>query len=207
MNELTASNENQKLFLNNLRQTTANSHKQLEENFYSKAILEPSVTLSGYQTYIGKLYGMVQACERDIFPEIAPVLSDADERYKAGFIVADLSNTGISLQEIEKLPVYKFTFSGIAQAMGIMYVLEGSTLGGKFLYKHINKTLGLDVANGVSYFWGYGLETGPKWNIFITSLADYAVEKNCGDEIISSAVQTFSTIDHWLNEAEINCIK
>ncbi len=88
-----------------------------------------------------------------------------------------------------------------------MYVLEGSTLGGKFLYNHINKTLGLDTTNGASYFYGYGPQTGSKWNTFVSLMADYAVDKNCENEIISSAVQTFSNIDHWLGQAEINLIR
>lgn len=204
MNESIVSSEDQKLFLDKLRQTTAPSHKELEENFYSKSILDPSVTLQDYQTYIAKLYGVTLACEQDIFPAITSVLPDCAERYKASFIADDLVNTGLSLIQVANLPVYKFTFSSIAQAMGIMYVLEGSTLGGKFLYKHINKTLGLDSVNGASYFWGYGPQTGSKWNTFISVMANYAIDKNCESEIISSAVHTFSTIDNWLRQAETN---
>lgn len=203
MNELTVSSENQKLFLVNLRQATANSHKQLEENYYSKAIQEPSVTLQNYQTYIAKLYGIIRASENDVYPVLNSILPDINERYKAAYIVDDLTNTGISLSKAQELPVYNFTISSVAEAMGVMYVLEGSTLGGKFLYKHINKALGLNAENGASYFWGYGQHTGPLWNSFISLLSNYAVEKNCEDEVISSAVQTFSNIDRWLNKAEI----
>ena len=203
MNELTVASENQKLFLTNLRQTTAKSHKQLEENYYSKAIQEPSVTLQNYQTYIARLYGIILASEHDVFPVLTSLISDIGQRYKADFIVNDLTNTGIPISEVKDLPVYNFTVSSAAQALGIMYVLEGSTLGGKFLYKHINKILGLNAENGASYFWGYGQQTGPLWNNFITIVSNYAVEKNCEDEIIASAVQTFSNIDLWLNKAEI----
>ena len=203
MNELTVASENQKLFLTNLRQTTANSHKQLEENYYSNAIQESSVTLHNYQTYIAKLYGIILASENDVFPVLTSLISDIGQRYKADFIVNDLTNTGIPISEVKDLPVYNFTVSSTAQALGIMYVLEGSTLGGKFLYKHINKILGLNAENGASYFWGYGQQTGPLWNNFITIVSNYAVEKNCENEIIASAVQTFSNIDLWLNKAEI----
>lgn len=203
MDVFVVSKEKQDLFLKNLRDRTGESHKNLEENHYSKAILNPGVTLAAYQTYIAKLYGVTRACERDIFPEIASVLPDLEERYKSGLILKDLANTGISRVSIDNIPVFQFTASGIAKALGVMYVLEGSTLGGKILYKHIHQALGLNDENGASYFWGYGQKTGMLWKIFVSSLAVYAVEENCEDEIISSAVQTFTIIDSWLNEAEI----
>ncbi len=110
MNEVTASNTHQKLFLTNLRQTTAQSHKQLEKNSYSKAITEPAVTLIAYQTYIAKLYGVVQSCELDVFPAITSILPDSAERYKAGLIRDDLIKTGISLSETEKLAYLSIFF-------------------------------------------------------------------------------------------------
>lgn len=204
MNGLTVSKENQEAFLNNLRQNTKDSHNHLEENHFSKTILEPTVSLASYQTYIAKLYGVVFACENDVFPAVSLLLNDIDKRYKADLITNDLENTGFPVGGIKNLPVYNFNFSSTAEALGIMYVLEGSTLGGKILYKHINSLLGLNAENGASYFWGYGLQTGTFWKTFITSLAAYAVDKNCEKEIIASAIQTFTTIDHWLNEAEIN---
>ncbi|TDE12857.1 biliverdin-producing heme oxygenase [Dyadobacter psychrotolerans] len=204
MNELTVSKQNQDVFLSNLRQETADSHRQLEENEFSKAILDPAVTLNGYQTYIAKLYGVTFACETEIYPILEPVLTDLAQRKKSQLIIRDLFNTGISPEITDKLPGYHFRANGIAEALGVMYVLEGSTLGGKILYKHINNTLGLDASHGASYFWGYGTETGLLWKTFISSLAAFAVQKSCEKEIISSAVQTFTAINNWLDQARIN---
>jgi heme oxygenase len=41
------------------------------------------------------------------------------------------------------------------------------------------------------------------WKNFISTLVSYAVENNCEEEIITSAEPTFSSIDKWLNEAEV----
>lgn len=204
MDELIVSKEKQDLFLKKLREKTGESHTRLEDNFYSRAILSPAVKLSDYQTYIAKLYGVIQSCEVDIFPKIASVLPDLSERYKSELIVKDLVGTGISRGKIVKFPIHKFLASTTAEALGVMYVLEGSTLGGKILYKHMNHELGLSHENGASYFWGYGEKTGILWKNFISTLAGYAVGENCEEEIIASAIQTFTTIDKWLNEAEIN---
>lgn len=203
MNELIESREKLDLFLKNLRERTGKNHKQLEENRYSKVILDPAVSLADYQTYICKLYGVTKACERDVYPKIGSVFSDLEERYKAELIIKDLLGTGISKEKVATLPVHYLDFTTVGEALGVMYVLEGSTLGGKILYKHIHQILGLTGENGASYFWGYGIKTGMLWKNFISTLASYAVENNCEEEIIASAEQTFSSIDKWLNEAEI----
>lgn len=205
MNESVVSREKQELFLKNLRGQTGESHVNLEENQLSKAILDPSVTLSDYQQYIARMYGVTKACENDIFPIISSVLTDIDERFKSQLILGDLLKTGFSQDKIASIPVYNFNPNNIAQALGVMYVLEGSTLGGKILYKHINQFLGLDEQTGVSYFYGYGHQTGHLWKLFVSKLSAYAVEENLEQEIISSAISTFNEIGHWLNEAEINC--
>jgi heme oxygenase len=204
MNESVVSREKQDLFLKNLRQQTGESHVKLEENKYSKVILEPNVTLSDYQVYIARLYGVTKACENDIFPVISSVLTDIGERYKSGLILEDLSKTGISDDKISNLPVYKFKTGDVAEALGVMYVLEGSTLGGKILYKHMHQYLNMDAENGASYFYGYGSKTGILWKNFIAAFVDYAVEENCEQKIISSAVLTFTAIGNWLNDADIN---
>jgi len=204
MNELSASKQNQDLFLNNLRQETADSHRKLEENSFSRAILDTDVTLHSYQTYLAKLYCVTSGCEKDIYPVLIPVIPDLEKRNKAHLIIQDLSDTGVSPEVIKGLPVYSFKITGVPEALGAMYVLEGSILGGKILYKHINKVLRLDASHGASYFWGYGMETGILWKTFISSLAEFAVHENCEKEIISSAVQTFTVINNWLDQATIN---
>lgn len=205
MNESVVSREKQEMFIKNLRGQTSESHVKLEENQYSKAILDPAVTLSDYQLYIAKLYGVTKGCETDIFPAIISVLPDVGDRFKSQMILDDLLKTGFSEDQADSLPVYKFNITSTADALGAMYVLEGSTLGGKILYKNINQALGLNEETGASYFYGYGQQTGFLWKNFITTLANYAVEENCEQEIILSAVSTFNMIGHWLNETEINC--
>lgn len=204
MNQLAVSKQDQDFFLNNLRQETADSHRKLEENEFSKSILDPDVTLRAYQTYIAKLYGVTLACEREVYPTLGSVFADLEQRRKSHLIIRDLIITGVSAEKAGELAVSHFEINSLAQALGVMYVLEGSTLGGKVLYKHMNKTLELDASNGASYFWGYGAETGVMWKGFITEFASCAVRENFEEEVISSSVKTFTLISNWLDQAVIN---
>ena len=50
--------------------------------------------------------------------------------------------------------------------LGRMYVMEGSTLGGQYIARHAEETLGLVSGEGNSYFRGYGEATGERWREF-----------------------------------------
>lgn len=58
-----------------------------------------------------------------------------------------------------------------ASALGSMYVLEGSALGGQVIAKQVGAQLGLTPANGAAYFQGWGDETGRHWREFREALA------------------------------------
>ncbi|WP_138484897.1 biliverdin-producing heme oxygenase [Dyadobacter bucti] len=201
MNELTVSENDKLQFLADLRQSTAASHQKLEDSELSKAILLPDVTLAAYQTYLVKMYGVTKAAEDSIFPVIEGVVPDLDQRYKSLHVLEDLAKTGYPEEKLSSIPVFDYPFSSVSEALGFMYVTEGSTLGGRVLFKHIHQTLGLTAENGASYFWGYGPQTGILWKSFIAALTRFAVEKDESEKIIESAVQTFANIDNWLNEA------
>ncbi|MCK9686247.1 biliverdin-producing heme oxygenase [Scleromatobacter humisilvae] len=58
-----------------------------------------------------------------------------------------------------------------AEAMGSLYVIEGSALGGRVIAPQLKRTLGLDQGRGASYFHGFGGETGAMWANFRTQAA------------------------------------
>ncbi|MCE7066255.1 biliverdin-producing heme oxygenase [Dyadobacter sp. CY326] len=202
MSEVRSVHSGPEFFVQNLRKQTAASHQKLEDNHLSKAILEANVTLADYQTYLSALYGVTLGCEKCVFPLIQNVIPDLNQRFRSQLIANDLRATGFPQTQIDALPVYTFTLPNVAEAMGAMYVLEGSTLGGRMLFKHINKTLGLTENNGASYFWGYGEQTGPMWKLFVTAFTQFALETEQSAAIIDSAIHTFTIIDKWLDEAE-----
>ncbi|WP_278009613.1 biliverdin-producing heme oxygenase [Flavobacterium gyeonganense] len=75
-----------------------------------------------------------------------------------------------------------------------MYVIEGSTLGGRYILKNITTIAGLDKGQGVSYFNGYGEKTGNYWKSFLIFLEEYEQSYNCGNTIIEGAIYAFDSI-------------
>lgn len=84
-------------------------------------------------------------------------------------------------------------------AIGIMYVVEGSTLGGRFILKNIQDALGYDETNGASYFAGYGNKTGSHWKKFLKELTDFEKQTNLENEIINGADYGFRIIYEHLS--------
>lgn len=73
--------------------------------------------------------------------------------------------------------------------LGRMYVMEGSTLGGQLLSRHVEQQLGFDPGKGDSYFVGYGEATGERWREFKKLLE--ALPESDADAVIASAQNMF----------------
>jgi heme oxygenase len=191
----------QKTFLHDLKSQTADSHQTLEHNQASLAILDEQVSLAQYQYYLLALYGFVEACEIQIYPQLQHVLNDLDQRNKAYLIYNDLISTGFPADQINAQVGTGFESAAIPEALGIMYVLEGSTLGGRILYKQVHEKLGCDQNSGASYFAGYGAQTGIMWTTFIATLSQQAVDGRFGQRIIDAANAAFKMIDNRMTTA------
>lgn len=188
---MTDINAHKASFLKELRERTDANHKALEQNPYSERLMSPDVTIEDYKIYLEKMYGIIMPFERDIQPKLSHIVTDMANRQKHHLLLNDLkmlnSNT-------ENIPQYHFSTANEAAALGSMYVLEGSTMGGMVIQKHMSK---LDVP--VQYFASYGSNTAMMWRTFIDALTTYAVTHNKQEEIIDSAVATFKTMDNWLS--------
>jgi len=196
------------MFLQSLRSRTAHQHSLLEQNAASKNLLDSKVIAADYAVYLSILYGFVKGFENIVFPLLQHSIADIEERRKTHLLVSDLNMLGIDAAEIAVISDQFFTevYHSNATALGGMYVLEGSVLGGAFIYKHLQTTLGMDaIADKATYFTVYGSETGSRWKVFLQSfcLASSGME----EEVIESASQTFSILRHWFDKKTFKLIQ
>lgn len=187
------------MFLQNLRSRTAACHYALEQNPFSIALLNNTVSNEDYTIYLKKIYGFVYGFEKNIFSKLRFFLPDIEQRKKTHLIISDLLLQNQNLQDIPLLPdsFFKSRYPKAAAAWGGMYVLEGSTLGGQFIKRHLQKNLDSGFT-GSLYFTAYGSETGAFWKTFLQHLGDAAQDKGDAEQIIDSAVETFSAMDAWI---------
>ena len=79
----------------------------------------------------------------------------------------------------------------VGAGLGCLYVIEGSTLGGRVIYGHLTKTLGIDMSNGGRFFYGYGPSTMPMWSQFLASLNEVEPGSNVRNDAVAAAQRTF----------------
>lgn len=91
----------------------------------------------------------------------------------------------------EQSNITKFSFENSAEVLGAMYVMEGSTLGGLLIAKHLKKNLKLSDGQ-VNFYQSYGKDTGPMWVEFKNHLDSHSGESDeFKNACVTSAKDTF----------------
>lgn len=189
--------------LDALRAETSQLHVRLEKRmpFFSSA-LDRAHYLRLLQAYYG-FYAPLEAilhASALIPAELIPL-----ERVKTPVLVEDLRALGLSDHDIGQLPRCDQlpAVDSPGACMGVMYVLEGATLGGQVLRREINKRLGLDEQSGTAFLDVYGARTGPRWKAFLNHLDEVAREVAFTDAAASAAHSTFACFEHWLEGQKV----
>ncbi|GAB3515673.1 biliverdin-producing heme oxygenase [Emticicia fontis] len=182
-----------------LRTHTSTLHTAIEQTSISVDLLDEHVTRQNYVAYLQKMRDIVAFYETKVFQALADTLPDLAKREKLALIDEDLTYlSSISASDNFETPASPRPSTGYA--LGCMYVMEGSTLGGKVILKHIAKTLGFIPKQGGSYFGGYGDETGHYWKTFLHTLQEYSANHDSDEEIIAGAKDTFIAIKHYFEQ-------
>ena len=195
-------------FLQDLRSRTSDQHSLLEQTTASKNLLCQQVTVADYAAYLTLLYGFLKGFDNIVFPILQHSITSIDERRKTHLLVSDLNMLGIDETNIAVIPDQFFAecYHSNAAALGGMYVMEGSVLGGALIYKHLQATLGIDaIAGKAKYFTAYGHETGSRWKSFLQAfcLASSGIE----EEVIISASKTFGILHRWFENTTFKLIQ
>lgn len=160
-----------------IKEITKESHLSLEQQPLLKSLTAADLDYVRYLKILTKFYSFFSPLEKVIgsFPKIHAFLPDFENRRKASTLLEDMriiskkENIEPLIEECNNLPL----ITNPAEAFGCLYVLEGSTLGGRFIYKHLEKTLHLSAGGGASFFYGYGADTADKWKKFKSGFSSY----------------------------------
>lgn len=179
-------------FFTRLKNETATMHERLEDTRLSKALISNDVSIDNYLAYLQSMKGIIDFFEDAIFTLVSPIIPDIADRKKAHLIRNDFDFfKGAAANDRSYRP---FKAASIPFALGYFYVIEGSTLGGRVLLKHLQPRLAVTAHAGGSFFAGYEEKTSIMWKTFLQQLGTYALENNCEEEIIEGAKHAFLTI-------------
>lgn len=172
-----------------LKQNTAEFHDAAEKLFSSDKIFKKTFTLEDYKKIINTNYLMLLHSEDKIFDSLSDRISEKlhlDKRIKLPLIEKDLASLSLKNQSVN----HNLEFNNENEALGAMYVIEGSTLGGNVIAKQLSKTEGFDEVT-FNFFGCYQENTGPMWKNF-KEVLDTEITEEHYKEVLSGARKLYT---------------
>ncbi len=180
-----------------LRDATRAAHTRIEGVL---PLLEPGLTRARYTRVVEAFYGFYAPLEPSIVRAAAAegAALSLGRRAKLPLLTTDLRALGKPLAELELLPRCRHlpVLDSASHAIGILYVIEGATLGGQIIRRHLRDRLGIDEASGAAYFTGYGATTGAMWRSFVDHVNHSTTLET--EVATRAAVHTFEALTQWL---------
>ncbi len=181
-----------------LRHATAAVHERLHHVPAFAALAEGRLDRDGYASLLGRLYGFHDPFEAAIEQAAPPGLPPTKWR-RTHLLRSDMVALGQSEAAIRRLsrhPVHGSQWSP-ARAMGVLYVIEGSTLGGRLLARQLDHLVPTDNEAGRSFLLA-GTGTGHvRWRDFCTALDACGAEPAPRAEMVAGAIDTFRSFEAW----------
>ena len=185
--------------LRRLRSATAADHERVEA---ALDLMRPDLDRPGLTVALTTLHGFWRAAEAGLDAWAARHPRDAarvqwSRRRRAALYAADLRemDAGPSPDEPSR-PAVRDT----DEALGRLYVLEGSTLGGTFIDRHL---AGLPALTGVRLraFSPYGERTGSMWASYRRVTRAHVAAGGDADLVVGAACATFAALAGWVGAA------
>jgi heme oxygenase len=194
--------------LQRLKSETRPHHEAAERTV---RLMEPELTREGYRWHLEALYGLFAPLEAALASEHLglPAELRAPERWKLPLLVKDLQAQGHDAASLERLPraTRLPALTGLPEALGCFYVLEGSTLGGQLLLRHLRRHFkGVSVGD-FHFFRAYGEEVGPMWRVFgevLSQASAAAASEDFDARVVQAAKDTFDAFEVWLSRERVD---
>ncbi len=130
---------------------------------------------------------------------------DYQLRRKLIWIEADLKDLGHTSESLETLPAFGDLpqLSEPVEALGAMYVLEGSSLGRQVMLTKLAERLNIRPDWAGHFFSGYGKETGAMWRSFVNALNEAGRSPEAARLIETAALASFAAFEKCLAEGRL----
>lgn len=178
-----------------LRAATHAAHERLDTFIMGSGIFE---SRGHYGRFVKTQYRFHRDLDALWFdPRLDALLPDLHGRRRLAMIEQDLADLGLALPESMADPA----FSGAApadmpEALGWLYVVEGSNLGAAFLLKDAAK-LGLGEEFGARHLAGAPQGRGLHWRTFAAALDAFDLGLDEETRAVDAAVAAFARVEAY----------
>lgn len=143
--------------LEQLREQTRSAHVALEAQSLLQRLLSSQLTETEYGQLLQSMLAFYQSLESELIPATAALLArypDPNYRYlpRAPLLASDCRALGFDSSAVIHPPTALRLDGSGAFLLGVLYVIEGSTQGGRLIARHLAHTLGVSENSGASFF-------------------------------------------------------
>lgn len=173
-----------------LKKETKALHDKLEFNPLSIQLQKGLITQDTYRDLLVKYYQIHLGLEKKLseYPKL-----QMEKRERLTLLQRDLDSLSV---DISKIPLIEtFDISSLSHAYGVLYVFEGSRMGGMMISKQLIQT---NPSITIHYFNGYGEQTIPNFMQFKQDLDHSNLDEA---QTLQGAIDTFNLFIKEFNKS------
>jgi heme oxygenase len=182
-----------------LRAATAAAHERLHRHAGLSAAAAGAIDIDSYRALTARLYGFHRAFDAvmSAYPAVSPHAGAPRSR----LLEDDLLALGVSREQLAALPLCDTLSSWPleAQALGALYVVEGSALGGARIARALAPLLQSLQGAGCRFFSNDDGRRGD-WTGLLTRLERLQDDPYLERAAIEAAVETFEKFEDWMKD-------
>lgn len=183
-----------------LRERTETLQQELERVLIPK--IKQTNTPAAYISLLQLFYGYYYPLEQYIAAHLDTSFPGGfEQRRKASLLLQDMAVINGSPVEPPPLCTDIPEITDAGQALGALYALEASILGGQEISQILTHNVP-DVSKALTFVEGYGTNTQAMWDSFTHYLDGYNGTDVQKARLIQSAADTFLTFKLWASEKD-----
>jgi heme oxygenase (biliverdin-IX-beta and delta-forming) len=181
-----------------LKALTHTTHEQLDSRIMS---LEPFRDRVRYGKFLKAQWGFHREIDAlYTHPELIALAPDLPERRRLELIAQDIQDLGQPAPNATEPPVFGQGPVDAAEALGWLYVAEGSNLGAAFLLKAA-AALGLDDSFGARHLAAHPAGRGRHWRSFVAALDGLSLGDAEDERAVEGAAAAFRRVRGLVDDA------
>ena len=184
-----------------LRTQTNDVHQQLHNHGAFVALFDGAITLPQYAALMQRFHGYYDALDHAIAGAMDKPLGGFAYANRGDLLARDLADLGFEAVEIAKNPRCEALYDIVTPAnlAGVLYVIEGATLGAAQIDRAAQKLLSADETMGRG-FWAWSRAEGKnRWGAMRKLLSHLDGAHAAHAPQIQGANATFQALADWLS--------
>ena len=172
-----------------LKKETAQYHDEIEQKLESNKLFDGTFNQANYYKMLQVNHQFIAVLE----PQINSLLTENDLKFLENI---NLNKLQLLIKDLEELQLDK-TVLGTEkllntrlEALGALYVIEGSMLGGMVIAKQLKKYPELSES-GFNYFGHYGQGIGTIWKSFVAYLNENVTGEQEKEQVLNGAIKAY----------------